>query len=161
MKQTIIIAQLKKKRTFHYSDAKKTVNIAWTTTKDETIYRKGAEVIRKGKAGPRGFAKNAKTPLESLEIFLTVEMIHKLAIYTNAAIQPLLEKFEDLLQDSHKYLHFKLVDWINMKAFIEILYLRAAFRLNLLDQEIIWKHELAHDIFVCKPIQVHLLLLHL
>ena len=34
-----------KKRTFHYSDAKETVNIAWTTTKDYTIHRKGTENI--------------------------------------------------------------------------------------------------------------------
>ena len=136
-----------KKRTFHYSDAKKTVNIAWTTTKDETIHRKGAENIRKGKTGPRGIAKNAKTPLESLELFLTDEMIDKLAIYTNASIQPLLEKFEDLFEDSDKYPHFKLVDRIDMKTFIEILYLRAAFQLNLLNREIICNHESAHDIF--------------
>ena len=106
------------KCTFHYSDAKKTVNIAWTTTKDETIYRKGAENIRKGKAGPRGIAKNAKTPLESLELFLTDENIDKPVIYTNASIQLLLEKFEDLLEDSDKYPHFKLVDRIDMKPFI-------------------------------------------
>ena len=124
-----------KKRTFHYSDAKKTVNIAWTTTKDYTIHRKGTENIRKGKAGPRGIAKNAKTPLESLELFLTDEMIDKLVIYTNASIQPLLEEFEDLLEDSDKYPHFKLVDRIDT-SFIGILYLRAAFRMNLLDREI-------------------------
>ena len=147
MKQTILMSQLKKKHTFHYSDAKKTVNIAWTMTKDYTIHRKGTENICKGKAGPRGIAKNAKTPLKSLELFLTDEMIDKLVIYTNASIQPLLEKFEDLLEDSDKYPHFKLVDWINMKAFIGILYLRAAFRLNLLDREIIWNHESFHDIF--------------
>ena len=34
-----------------------------------------------------------------------------------------------------------------MKAFVGILYLRAAFQLNLLDWEIIWNHESAHDIF--------------
>ena len=74
-------------------------------------------------------------------------MIDKLVIYTNASIQPLLEKFEDVLDDSDKYPHFKLVDQIDMKAFIGILYLRAAFRLNLLEREIIWNHESAHDIF--------------
>ena len=74
-------------------------------------------------------------------------MIDKLVIYTNGSIQPLLEKFEDLLEDSDKYRHFKLVDRIDMKAFIGILYLRAAFRLNLLDREMIWNHESAHDIF--------------
>ena len=116
-----------KKHTFHHCDAKKTVNIASTTTKDKTIHRKGAENIRKGKAGPRGIAKIAKTPLESLELFLTDEMIDKLVIYTNVSIQPLLEKFEDILEDSAKYPHFKLVDRIDMEAFIGILYLRAAF----------------------------------
>ena len=136
-----------KKRTFHYTDAKETVNMAWTTTKDRTIHRKGAENIRKGKGDPGGIAKNAKTPLDSLELFLTDEMIDNLVIYTNASIQPLLEKFEDLLEDCNKYPHFKLVDRIDMKAFIGILYLRAAFRLNLLDREIIWNHESAHDIF--------------
>ena len=136
-----------KKRTFHYSDARKTVNIAWTTTKDKTIHRKGAENIRKGKAGSRGISKNAKTPLELLELFLTDEMIDKLVIYTNASIQPLLEKFKDLLEDSNKYPHFKLVNRIDMKAFIRMLYLRAAFQLNLLDREIIWNQESAHDIF--------------
>ena len=74
-------------------------------------------------------------------------MIDKLVIYTNASIQPLLEKSEDLLEDSEKYRHFKLVDRIDMKAFLGILYLRAAFRLNLLDREIIWNHESAHGIF--------------
>ena len=147
MKQTILMSQLKKNVTFYHSDAKKTVNIAWTTTKNKTIHRKAIENIRKGKAGPRGIAKNAKKPLESLELFITDEMIDKLVIYTNASIQPLLENFEDLLEDSDKYHHFKLVDRIDMKAFIGILYLRAAFRLNLLDREIIRNHESTHDIF--------------
>ena len=39
-------AQKKTYSSFHYSDAKKTVNIAWTTTKDYTIHRKGTENIR-------------------------------------------------------------------------------------------------------------------
>ena len=82
-----------------------------------------------------------------LELFLTNGMIDKLVIYTNASIQPLLEKFEDLPEDSDKNPHFKLIDWIDMKAFIGILYLPAAFRLNLLDREIIWNHQSAHDIF--------------
>ena len=76
-----------KKHTFHYSDAKKTVHIAWTTTKDYTIHRKGTENIRKGKAGPRGIAKNAKTLLELLELFLTYEMIDKLVICINSMHQ--------------------------------------------------------------------------
>ena len=56
------------------------------TTKDYTIHRKKTENIYKGTAGPRSIAKNAKTPLELLELFLTDEMIDKLVIYTNASI---------------------------------------------------------------------------
>ena len=41
-----------KKRTFHYSDAKKTVIIAWTTIKDETIHRRGMKTFAKVKQAP-------------------------------------------------------------------------------------------------------------
>ena len=74
-------------------------------------------------------------------------MIDKLFIYTNAPIQLLLQKFKELFEDTNKYPHFKLVDRIDMKVLIGILYLQAAFRLNLSDREIIWNHEAAHDIF--------------
>ena len=74
-------------------------------------------------------------------------MIDTLFIYTNAPIQLLLQKFKQLFEDTNKYSHFKLVDRIDMKVLIGILYLQAAFRLNLSDREIIWNHESAHDIF--------------
>ena len=60
---------------------------------------------------------------------------------------PCLKSLNIFLMDSDRYPHFKFVDRIDMKSFIRILYLRAAFRLNLLDREIIWDHESAHDIF--------------
>ena len=42
---------------------------------------------------------------------------------------------------STKYSHVKLVDRVDIEAFIGILYLRAAFRLNILDREVIWNHK--------------------
>ena len=49
----------------------------------------------------------------------------------------------DPLDGSTKYSHVKLVDRVDIEAFIDILYLRAVFRLNILDREVIWNHESA------------------
>ena len=66
--------------------------------------------------------------------------------YTNKNIQPVTDKFSDPLDDSTKYSHFKLVDKVHIEVFIGILYLRAVFRLNILDRELIWNRESTHDI---------------
>ena len=60
---------------------------------------------------------------------------------------PAVDKFSDSLDGSAKYSHVKLVDRDDFEAFIDILYLRAGFRLNIiLDIELIWNHESAPDI---------------
>ena len=61
-------------------------------------------------------------------------------------MQPVVDKFSDPVEGSTKYSHVKLADRVHIEAFIGILYLRAAFRWNILDREIIWNHESAHDI---------------
>ena len=66
--------------------------------------------------------------------------------YTKKNIQPVIDNFSDHLEGSTKYSHVKLVDRVDVEAFIGILYLGAAFRLNLLDREVIVNHESAHDI---------------
>ena len=66
--------------------------------------------------------------------------------YTKKNIQPVIDNISDHLEGSTKYSHVKLVDRVDVEAFIGILYLRAAFRLNLLDREVILNHESAHDI---------------
>ena len=61
-------------------------------------------------------------------------------------MQPVTDKYLDPLDGSAKYSHVKLVDRADTEAFIDILCLRAPFRLNNLDREVIWNHESAHDI---------------
>ena len=61
-------------------------------------------------------------------------------------MQPVVDKFSDPVEGSAKYSHVKLADRVHIEAFIGILYLRAAFRWNILDREIIWNHESGHDI---------------
>ena len=61
-------------------------------------------------------------------------------------MQPVIDKFSDPVEGSTKYSHVKLAERVHIEAFIDILYLRAVFRWNILDREIIWNHESAHDI---------------
>ena len=58
--------------------------------------------------------------------------------YANKNMQPVTDKFSDPLGGSAKYSRVKLVDRVNTEVFIGILYLRAAFRLDILDREVIW-----------------------
>ena len=64
----------------------------------------------------------------------------------NRNIQLVIDKFSDPLDGSKKYRLVKLVDRVDIEAFIGTLYLRAAFSLNILDREVIWNYESAHDI---------------
>ena len=68
-------------------------------------------------------------------------------MYTNASIQGFLDRFAGVLEGSNKYPHVKLVDEVDIEAFIGIMYLRSAFGLNLFEKIVIWNHESAHDIF--------------
>ena len=62
-------------------------------------------------------------------------------------MQPVIDKFSDPQQNgSTKYSHVKFIDSVDIEAFIDILYLRAAFRPNIHDREVIWNHEKAYDL---------------
>ena len=74
-------------------------------------------------------------------------MVNNIVTYTNDVLQPVIESFSDVLQNSAKYLHFRLVDYIDIRAYLGILYLRAASRVNLLSADAIWNHESTNDVF--------------
>ena len=121
---------------FEYTDSKKKVKMEWKTNKDEQIHKRGAENFYKNKLGPRRAAKFVKNPSY---FFSRIK-------YTSKNMQPVIVKFSDPLDGYTKYSHVKLAGRVDAEAFIGILYLRAAFRLNILDREVIWYHESAHDI---------------
>ena len=91
--------------------------------------------------------KYTKTPVEAFTLFFTKSMIKNIVCYTNAVIQPAIERLSDLFEQSDKYRHFLLVDQLDLEVFIRILYLRAPFRVNFLNREFIWNHESSHDVF--------------
>ena len=68
--------------------------------------------------------------------------------YTNKNMQTAIDKFSDPFDGSAKCSNVRLVDRVDTEAFIGILNLRATFRLNILDREVISNHDIigAHGI---------------
>ena len=66
---------------------------------------------------------------------------------TNDVIRPVVERFFDVPEASNKYHHFRLVDHMNLQAFLAILYLRAALRVSLRSINTIWHHESSNNLF--------------
>ena len=118
-----------------------------TKNPDTRLQRRQQNNILHNTSGPRREAKRATTPKEAFELFITNEMIEKIVENTNKNIEPFLEMNRHLIENSNKYTSYKKVDVIDIRTFFGILYLRAAFKLNLMNQNIIWNHEAAHSIF--------------
>ena len=60
-------------------------------------------------------------------------MVNNIVKYTNDVIRPVVERFsDDVLDASTKDTHFCIVDHMNIRASLHILYLRAALRINLM-----------------------------
>ena len=110
--------------------------------------RRGVENMFKNKPGPRSAATSVKISSSSFKLFFLDKMMENIVQYTSKNMQPVIDKFSNLLDSSTKNSHVKLVDRADIEAFIGFLfmYLRAAFRLNNLDREVVWNHESAHDI---------------
>ena len=56
--------------------------------------------------------------------------------HANKNMHPVTDKFSNPIDGSTKYSDVKLVDRVDIDAFIGISYLRAAFRLNIQDTEV-------------------------
>ena len=92
-------------------------------------------------------ARHANDPLKAWELFITDDMIEAVTNLTNRKIDEFLEKFQDLLQSSNKYSHYKKTTKNEICAFFGILYLRGALKLNLRKTDEIFYHRSSKDIF--------------
>ena len=121
---------------YSYTDARKTFTIHCKTLKDDRRFfqRRGKNNMLKNTPGPRRAAKRVTTPVEAFELFITNEMLEKIFEYTNASTDPFLRRYGDLIENSNKYSWYKPIDLTDIRTFLGILYLRAAFKLNLLNQ---------------------------
>ena len=137
-----------RKETYKYENSKKTITMMYSTKNPDTrLQRRQQNNILHNTPGPRREAKRATTPREASELFITNEMFEKIVENTNKNVEPFLKMNRHLIENSSKYTSYKKVDVIDIHVFFGILYLCAAFKLNLMNQNIIWNHEAAHSIF--------------
>ena len=125
---------------FVYLGATKRVKIEWATVRVEDLHPRR---IENNKPGPRRAVKLVDTPLEAFNLFLTESMISNIFAYTNASIHLVLDQFDETLCNFYKYPHFRSVDRIHIETFLGMLYLRAAFRQDLIKVSSIWNQEVS------------------
>ena len=133
--------------TYEYSDANNTVNITCQTIAERNFEKGTVENILRTKPSPRTAAKYVKTSFEAFQLFFSDEMVENFTKFTNAVIETAIGRFSAVLAKSNKYTYLRVVDSDGIRAYIGIMYLRAAFRVNLFNRSSIWNHESAHDIF--------------
>ena len=110
-----------------YTGSKKKVKLEWKTNKDKEIHKRGAENVYKNESGPRRAPKSVKNPSLLFKCFSTDLMMENIVLYTSKNMRPVIDKFSAPLDGSTKYSHVKFVDKVDIEAFIDILYLVAAF----------------------------------
>lgn len=64
-------------------------------------------------------------------------MVENIVNLTNAVIKTAIERFSVVLAKSDKYIYFRVVNSDNIRAYIEIMYLKVAFRVNSLTRSTI------------------------
>ena len=74
------------------------------------------------------------------------EMNEEIVEYTNGFIHLVLHQFTNAIEATSRNAYFRLIDQIDIKAFLGILYLRAALGLNLRITRNIWTHESSNDV---------------
>ena len=133
--------------TFSYTSADKKFSMTWHTNVD--IYAAGrnpsANIIL-GKEGPRGPAKNVRTPIDAFSCYITDEILEEMLLHTNNKINRFIEQFREALATS-KYSYVKEVTLPELKVLIGIIYIRTALQLNIFRTRDVFFHESSNDIF--------------
>ena len=140
-----------RKKTYTYKNARGTFTMGYTTVKENSgphTHPRDKRNALKNAPGPRTReAKRVTTPEEAFNLFIPHHLLNDIVGNTNAAIDQFLEQHEDLIRNSDKYVYYNVVDLLDVKAFFGLLYMRARFKVNLMDRKTIWHHEVANDFF--------------
>ena len=90
--------------------------------------QKNVDII-KNKPGVANAAKNALTPIDTFKLFITDEMINNIVENTNRKIEEAMNRLENT--DKYPYKSYvKIIDDVDLRAFIGIMYLRGLYGLN-------------------------------
>ena len=125
--------------------------INFSTTEEETVGRKNVRNVLRKRPGPTPAARNIKDPLTAWNLFLSPEILDKVAEHTNNNIFQFRERFASVLspdkKNASKYTWYKETDLKELHAFLGLMYFRAVLKLNLFSRQTIWYHESSHDLF--------------
>ena len=110
-------------RPYKVSDRKKTVNMTWSTEKNEHLrqQRRGTTNIIPNSEGPRGAAKGVKDIPDAFHLYFTAEMVDTVVTNTNKAIDVVLEKHKELVDNDSRYSYYRNVDAVEIEAFFGLL----------------------------------------
>ena len=89
-----------------------------------------SEMFLQNKPGPRNEARNVTDPLTAFSLFLPDDLLETVVTHTNNRISFFHDKFPNL-RDARA----KLVDLVEIKAYLGIMYLHAALKQNLRDSQ--------------------------
>ena len=108
--------------------------------------QRSCDVIR-GIPGVARGARNAKSPKEGFDLFITPEMVDLIVYYTNLWIRDTLEKCQEQVEDSNKYPRLKELDSVELYAFIGLNYYRGLYNLNCHNIKILFSDDKGFPIF--------------
>ena len=108
--------------------------------------QRSCDIIR-GIPGVARGARNAKSPKEGFDLFITPEMVDLIVYYMNLRIRDTLEKCQEQVEDSNKYPHLKELDSVELYAFIGLNYYRGLYNLNCHNIKILFSDDKGFPIF--------------
>ena len=129
----------------HVSTDKKT-RVTWKTSQVTTGRMSRRNVIR-NRPGATALARNAKTPLKAWELFITNKMIEAITLFINKRIDDFCERFRELLEQSKKYAYYERTKENEIRALLELFYLRGVLKLNLRKTNDVFYHKSSNDVF--------------
>ena len=150
-----LVTASRNKKTYTYRDAKGTMTMNWSNVlpsldrNPRNNGRRSAQNITQTVEGcPSIFAKNhAKSVLESWELFIEDDFLTPAVEATNKKIERYREYFQQHFEMTHHKTECKPIDITEIKAFLEIMYIRASLNLNLMAAGTIFSHESITSLF--------------
>ena len=92
-------------------------------------------------------AKEADTPLKAWCLFLSPEIIDSIVLHTNERIGKKLDLLALSDEERKQASHIRLIDSVEMKSFIGLLYARGLLGLNTHDYHLLFNESFGHPIF--------------
>ena len=95
----------------------------------------------RGVPGVTRSAKDAKSPKQGFDLFITPNVIDLIVYFTNLRIRESLEKCSEQIKESDKYPHLKEIDSTELYAFIGLNYYHGLYNVNNHSTKILFSDE--------------------